>query len=259
MRKYCGDNTTILAESKKIINNYLPQDEIRSLASTSIIDEIVEEAPNPQIVKTEISNLGKEGKYREFKTSALFFAGSNGLDIEKQTFVIMKTICGFLNAEGGSLFIGVYDSGDIAGLQNDYDNLQGKGNSDKYELYIRKNIVKYFNKDVNFLIELKFNTFDGKEYVELVIPEYNQPIPLGDDFYQRQGNQTRILKGTDLILFMQRRLILYLQQQLIIQTLQKKISSSTKKKKTQLFKLMKMERVMNCMGIIPFTSTVITN
>lgn len=39
---------------------------------------------------------------------------------EKTKDAIAKTICGFLNSDGGTLMIGVEDNGNIKGLQNDF-------------------------------------------------------------------------------------------------------------------------------------------
>ena len=50
---------------------------------------------------------------------------------------LVKTVCGFLNAEGGTLLIGVDDSGVPIGLTNDMSTLGNKANRDGYELFLR--------------------------------------------------------------------------------------------------------------------------
>ena len=45
--------------------------------------------------------------------------------------VIMKTLAGFMNTQGGSLLIGVADDGSIVGLENDFQTL-GRKDSDGY-------------------------------------------------------------------------------------------------------------------------------
>ena len=65
--------------------------------------------------------IGEEDEYTEFKTSLVYPAGNNmRYDIEKQMNVILKVICGFLNHKGGTLYIGVNDSGYVSGLEDDY-------------------------------------------------------------------------------------------------------------------------------------------
>ena len=114
----------------------------------------------------------------------------------------MKVIAGFLNSSGGSVFLGVDDTGKINGLDEDYKHFK---NADKYERSIRKHITSNFNKDVNCQIDFQFRQYKGKEYLEIVVPQYDEPIALGNDFYQRQGNETRILTGGDLSMFFKRK------------------------------------------------------
>ena len=203
----------ILQRTKDLIYEYLSNEKVNTFNNIispiqneeyiEIEKEIEKEVEEAQSVPT---NLGKEGTYREFKTSFIYYAGSNSADIERQSFVIMKTMAGFLNAKGGSLFIGVNDKGDIIGLENDYKYFSQSANDDKYEREIRSVIVKFFNKDVNSQIEFKFHQSINLEYCEIIIPEYEKPVPLKDNFYQRQGNETRIINGHDLVLFFERKL-----------------------------------------------------
>ncbi|SHM22678.1 AlbA family DNA-binding domain-containing protein [Flavobacterium xinjiangense] len=203
----------ILQRTKDLIYEYLSNEKVNTFNNIispiqneeyiEIEKEIEKEVEEVQI---ELTNLGKEGTYREFKTSFLYYAGSNTIDIEKQSFIIVKTIAGFLNAKGGSLFLGVNDKGDIIGLENEYKHFGSSANHDKYEREIRSAIVNLFNKDVNSQIEFKFHRSNNIEYCEIIIPEYEKPIPLQNNFYQRQGNETRIITGHDLVLFFERKL-----------------------------------------------------
>lgn len=63
-----------------------------------------------------------ESQQTEFKTTARRNMGTGEVD-PKKTHAIIKTVCGFLNAEGGSLLIGVGDSGDIVGVEGDMATL----------------------------------------------------------------------------------------------------------------------------------------
>lgn len=70
-----------------------------------------------------------------------------------------------MNAEGGTLFIGVDDDGYVLGLQNDYETLKKeKQNSDEFEIELRQRVEKYTkNKIANEYIKLKFHDIEGKE------------------------------------------------------------------------------------------------
>lgn len=204
LASYCNNNE-ILSLHKKVLVQYIKNEQISGF--NKILD-----VENENIIENNnescelITNLGRESKKREFKTSFIYAAGDIVINLEKQSFVILKTIAGFLNGDGGSLFIGVDDSGDISGLSSDYHYFQKNGNSDFYERFIRKYIVKYFNKDVNSQLDFVFRSSGTLEYLEIIIPEYESAVALNDEFYQRQGNETRVLKGNDLILFFQRKL-----------------------------------------------------
>ncbi|QBN20269.1 ATP-binding protein [Flavobacterium nackdongense] len=203
----------ILQRTKDLIYEYLSNEKVNTFNTIispiqneediELEKELENEIQKPQ---NEPTNLGKEGSYREFKTSFIYYAGTNTIDIEKQSFIIIKTIAGFLNAKGGSLFLGVNDNGEIIGLENDYKYFGSSANHDKYEREIRSAIVNLFNKDVNSQIEFKFHKSINLEYCEIIVPEYEKPIPLQNNFYQRQGNETRIITGHDLVLFFERKL-----------------------------------------------------
>jgi predicted HTH transcriptional regulator len=47
-----------------------------------------------------------------------------------------------MNSEGGTLFIGVYDQGNVIGLENDYKTLKNeRQNSDGFELELRQSVI----------------------------------------------------------------------------------------------------------------------
>jgi len=154
--------------------------------------------------KTEvvITNLGSESKNQEFKTS-IFYSASE----EPQEKIILKTIAGFLNSydTGGSLFIGVNDSGDIVGIKNDLNFSNTIKTLDQYQNHIQSLIAAVFPKEINALIDYKFHKTGILDYLEIIIPKYEKPIALDNEFYQRQGVQTRILKGDDVVDFIFRK------------------------------------------------------
>ena len=193
-------DSTILSSTKKIIYQTVSDD-----MSEPIIDITDSSSEvNEDDILSEEASLGRETNTIEFKTSVFFFAETSKINKKEQGFIIMKTIAGFLNADGGSLFLGVNDYGFPIGLEEEFKILKD-GNHDTYERYIRKLIVENFNKDVNGQIEFNFSKLNDTEYLEISIPEYDIPVALREEFYQRQGNETRILKGNDLFLFFKRK------------------------------------------------------
>ena len=96
----------------------------------------------------------------------------------------LKWICGFANAQGGRIYIGVNDNKEIIGLSE----------SKKLMEDIPNKIVNYLGivADVNLLIE------NDKEYIEIVVSPSNMPIAYKGTYHYRSGSTKQELKGTAL-------------------------------------------------------------
>lgn len=115
--------------------------------------------------------------------------------------VIMKTIAGLSNSDGGTLLIGVQDDGEILGLDKDFALLGG--NSDKFELHVRNLLNTHLGKVVALQIDISFPAVQGKEICRVDVLKSDKPIYLEmhDDeknkieekFYVRSGNSTQEL------------------------------------------------------------------
>jgi len=100
----------------------------------------------------------------------------------------LKWICGFANANGGKLYIGKDNKGEITGLRNIHKLLQDLPNKIRDILGI---LV-----DVNLLRE------DGKEYLEINVEPYPSPISYKGRYYYRSGSTLQELKGIALEKFL---------------------------------------------------------
>lgn len=165
-------------------------------------DESADEVSTDEV---SADSFGSESLKVEFKTSFIYGAsgGPDNIEPVDQPLVIMRVIDGFLNASGGTIYIGVNDNGEPTGIGAD---LAHTGNIDKYERKIRHEIVKNFNKDINGLIDIKFVKSAGRDICQITVPEYETPVPLRSEFYQRQGTETRIIKGSDLVMLVSRKM-----------------------------------------------------
>ena len=86
-----------------------------------------------------------EGESGDLKFEQSLRWGSTESDqYEKTQSVIMKTIAGFANSEGGTLIIGLSDTGEPIGLEADYATLNG--DKDEYGLYLQKLVDNEFGK-----------------------------------------------------------------------------------------------------------------
>jgi len=103
----------------------------------------------------------------------------------------IKWICGFANAKGGKLFIGVNDCGQVVGIENSKKLLEDIPNKVRDVLGI---VV-----DVNVFEE------NGLEYIEIVTDSYPSPINYKGQYHYRTGSTKQELKGHALDRFLLRK------------------------------------------------------
>ena len=103
----------------------------------------------------------------------------------------LKWICGFANAQGGRIYIGKNDNGNIVGAE-DYKNLM-----DEIPNKI-KNLLG-ITAEVNLLQE------DKKHFIEIIVPTYSVPISLRGRYYYRSGSVKQELTGASLNEFLLKR------------------------------------------------------
>ena len=93
----------------------------------------------------------------------------------------LKWICGFANAQGGRIYIGVNDQKEVIGVPD----------AKKLMEDIPNKIVNYLGivADVNLLTE------EGKEYIEIIVSPSNVPIAYRGTYHYRSGSTKQELKG----------------------------------------------------------------
>ncbi len=145
----------------------------------------------------------------EFKSSARFNYHSKARD-ERVEQVIVKTVAGFLNAEGGCLLIGVSDDGAVLGLAEDYQ-LMKMPDRDRYELFLRDVLTKAMGAAATTTVTVEFSSIGHQEVCLLRIPPSSRPIfvVLGKEgakqFIVRVGNSTRSLEVDEALAYCSRR------------------------------------------------------
>lgn len=96
----------------------------------------------------------------------------------------LKWICGFANAQGGKLYIGIDDRGNVCGVENAH----------RLSEDIPNKIVALLGvvADVNILNR------NGKDYMEIEVVPSNVPISYKGKYYYRSGSTMQELNGTSL-------------------------------------------------------------
>lgn len=100
----------------------------------------------------------------------------------------LKWICGFANAQGGKMFIGVDDHGNITGL-TDYKRLMDE---------IPNKVVSH----LGLVVDINLHEQSGKHYIEIVTEASSVPISYHGSYHYRSGSTKQELKGTALHQFL---------------------------------------------------------
>jgi|TARA_Y100001933_G_scaffold210991_1_gene215564 hypothetical protein len=136
-----------------------------------------------------------EGEHLEFKTSLRWDDRQQRANRELEQ-VVVKTVAGFLNHEGGTLLIGVGDSGDIVGIEPDFQTLK-HANRDGFERALMDAVKAGLGGNACALVHCRFHDLAGKTVCRIIIERSVQPVYYVDGrvarLMLRAGNSTREL------------------------------------------------------------------
>ena len=161
---------------------------------------------NVNVELPQIYSFGEENQLTEFKTSIVFPPNNNMReDIKQQTFNIMKVICGMVNSYGGTLYLGVYDTGTARGLADDLEYFEGS--KDKFDSYVRNQIRKTLGDLVNASVVIE-HPEAGKHWIYAIkVAASKTPVilKLDNKFYLREGTSTYPIEMPELVEIMEQR------------------------------------------------------
>jgi membrane protein YdbS with pleckstrin-like domain len=174
---------------------------IRNIANVDeylyIVKQMVQSSSG-RLISHDINTLLDQGEgiFVEFKETLRYDVrkGEVSKEIEK---MVLKTIVAFLNADGGTLVIGVDDNAQIVGLEEDYKALPKKsrdGFENHLNMLIKTTIGLPFTKYIN----ARFEKIDNKDICVISVKKSHKPAYLhnhnGDkkeEFFVRVGNSTQ--------------------------------------------------------------------
>lgn len=100
-------------------------------------------------------------------------------------------LCGFANARGGVLYLGMDNHGTVIGLSNANKLMEDLPNKIRDALGI--------------IVDVNLREADGKSYIEISVPAYPIAISYKGVCYYRSGSTNQTLTGPELERFMLRR------------------------------------------------------
>ncbi|MEZ3551697.1 MAG: ATP-binding protein [Muribaculaceae bacterium] len=165
------------------------------------------EKPRKDIIK-EISTLlnvnssapsskyyGDESQTVEFKSSLIYSThGGAKPDAKEQLFEIVHIICGFMNARGGNLFIGVNDSGYENGLEDDlaYRRTHGmKPTIDAMMVDLQNHLDRVMPMHARDHWEIESDSESKKGVIVVKVLPVSQPVEHDGIIYVRSSSTTK--------------------------------------------------------------------
>jgi predicted HTH transcriptional regulator len=116
--------------------------------------------------------------------------------------VVMKTLAGYMNSQGGTLLMGVADDGAILGLDNDYSVLKKPGR-DGFEQLLMTSIASKLGADACQTVQTVFHAVEGRDVCRVIVSPAHRPVYVKDGetpkLYVRTGVSTRELNVQEAI------------------------------------------------------------
>ncbi|MBP5340430.1 MAG: putative DNA binding domain-containing protein [Prevotella sp.] len=103
----------------------------------------------------------------------------------------LKWICGFANAQGGTIFIGMNDDGSVCGVAN--------------AKRLMEDIPNKVRDVLGIVIDVNLHEQDGLQYLEIVTGAYPYPVSYKGEYHYRSGSTKQELKGAALDRFILRK------------------------------------------------------
>jgi hypothetical protein len=165
-----------------------------------------EQSDEIQKAPRTLEDIIQEGETNqvEFKPALLynFSTGKGGIGVKG---IIAKSICAFLNSNGGLLIIGVTDNGEPQGLSYDFSLAGEKNERDFFLLEFDQMLEQFLSFSVKSNVSGQFYELNEKDiFVVTVRPNKRRPIFLkgqnGKEFYVRgEASSRRLIDIEELV------------------------------------------------------------
>jgi len=151
-----------------------------------------------------------ENDFVEFNES-LRWSDESGDNLKLSESIALKNIAAFLNSNGGKLFIGVSDEGEIKGIEKDYQTFNPKRmkqDKDSFKLHCDNLIRNYLGDIYHTYISIKIETIDEKDVCIVDVSPSSSPVLLHnldksgkkvEEFYIRRSASTIALSPADML------------------------------------------------------------
>lgn len=116
-------------------------------------------------------------------------------------WAIVKTVAGFLNADGGDLLIGVDDDARVLGIENDLETFDRSMDTEGYAAHLRNLLSKTLDPASGNAYRVGFPDVGGATICRVGVEPSPRPVSARHRnevrFYARHGDETLKLKGSE--------------------------------------------------------------
>lgn len=158
---------------------------------TAMVDGVVE--ASEAVISENIRTIKKgESDTVEFKQSWRYDIKLKQVDSTKAILTsALKTVAAFMNTDGGILYIGVDDSGEVTGLEDaDFLLLRRKAKNqlqfqDLFQRSVSDQLSASFGHAAAQLVKISFDTYEGKTFAVLKVRASTEDVYLDNKFFVR--------------------------------------------------------------------------
>ncbi|MCY3616251.1 MAG: ATP-binding protein [Acidimicrobiaceae bacterium] len=148
---------------------------------------------------------GGESKLVEFKQTAGVNVHTHKRDPVLELTVV-KTVAGLMNAEGGTLLVGVTDTGEVSGIDADLKTFGRRQTTDGFALWLNNLLDNALGPTAASLVRISFESHDDKTLSRVDVTPGKQPAFVRSgkgeaDLYVRLNNATRRLNTSEALNF----------------------------------------------------------
>lgn len=167
------------------------------------------EASRPSRTATADLIAAGESKHVEFKQTARVNLHTQQRDPVIEQMVV-KSIAGFINAEGGTLLIGITDAAEVSGIEADFKTLGKKQNQDGFALWLNGLVDNTLGATAAANVHIDFEKVWDQTVCRVDVKPGKNPTFVrrgkGEaDLYVRLNNATRLLNTAEALEYVRTR------------------------------------------------------
>jgi hypothetical protein len=204
-------NAGAIADTRRKIEeliHFLEDTEVKlasNPADIAAIRETLERLYREKNAVTETENALKlikagESKNVEFKQTLRHDVANKGIKEKALEEAVLKNVVAFLNTDGGFLFIGIKDNGEITGVDNELTAIAWT--MDKYLAHLSSLFRERIGADFYPFIDHKYLCLDEKKIIKISCIPSTKPCYLDNEaFYVRTNPAANRLEGPKLVAY----------------------------------------------------------